>query len=285
MAWWPLHKTAGERPHEPGTLASSWPTSVTATASATINTKGSYIQVVASTPSAWDGFWLLVSSNFVTATNTSTLIDVATGAAASEVVQLANMSVGYNSASPGVHWIYIPLTVPSGTRIAVRTQSVVASKTQILRVVGVPASNRGAVGPGQRSYGTCNTYGAVTGSSRGTSVTASATINTLGAWTQIVASSTGVTRALLVRVDGNSSAAITASTARVQIGIGAAASEAQVGPDMFFATDATEFIVQQGPGLTVPIDGLAIPAGSRISARIASSVASQGFGITVHAFT
>lgn len=285
MAWWPLHNVAGANKLEAQTYASSWPPAVTATASGTAHTKGAWAQVVASTAEAWDGFWLGVNTNFTAATNTAILLDIGTGAAASEVVQISNLSVGNAAVKLHTTWVYVPLSIPASTRIAVRIQSAVTSKTASWRIVGSVAANEGLAGPLLPSFGSTQTYGALTASSRGTTVTASATINTLGAWTQLVASSTDVTRAMLVRLDANSTTNLTASSGYIQIGVGAAASEVQVGHDVWFGCSVDEWVTADGPGAIIPIYGLNIPAGSRISARISSLVASQALGVSVLAFT
>lgn len=286
MAWWPLHNVSGANKLEAQTYASSWPPAVTATASGTTHTKGSWVQVVASTAEAWSGFWLGININFTAATNTAILLDIGTGAAGLENARASNISVGNSNVKLHTSWVYVPMYVPVSTRIAVRIQSAVASKTAAFRIVGVPGRNMGLAGSIAQPFTTdVQTYGAVTASSRGTTVTANATINTLGAWTQLVASSTSVTRALLVRLDANSTTTLTASSGYVQIGVGAAAAEAQVGHDVWFGCSVDEWVTADGPGAIVPIYGLNIPAGSRISARISTNVASQALGVSVLAFT
>lgn len=286
MAWWPLHNVAGRNGLEAQTYASSWPPAVTATASGTAHTKGAWVQVVASTAEAWSGFWLGINTNFTAATNTAILLDIGTGPNPAEIARISNMSVGNSNVKLHTSWVYVPMYVPGSTRIAVRIQSAVASKTAAFRIVGDVQRNMGLAGARSQPLSTdVQTYGAVTGSSRGTTVTANATINTLGAWTQLVASSTDVTRSLLVRLDANSTTTLTASSGYVQIGVGAAASEVQVGHDVWFGCSVDEWITADGPGAIVPISGLNIPAGSRISARISTNVASQALGVSVLAFT
>lgn len=285
MAWWPLHNVAGRNGLEAQTYASSWPPNVTATASGTAHTKGAWSQAVASTAEAWGGFWLGINTNFTAATNTAILLDIGTGAAASEVVKVSNLSVGNSSVKLHTSWVYVPLAVPASTRIAVRIQSAVTSKAATFRIVGSIDANKGAAGAVLPSFGSTQTYGALTASSRGTTVTANASTNAVGAWAQLVASSTDVTRALLVRLDANSTTTLTASSGYLQIGVGAAASEIQVGHDVWFGCSVDEWVTADGPGAIIPIYGLNIPAGSRISARISTNVASQALGVSVLAFT
>ncbi len=90
-------------------------TGTTITASSTANTKGSWIQLIASTSKKT----VAILCGFA-APNANSLLDVGTGAAGSEVVLLANINVPSNNAASPL--LLIALRVPSGTRIAARSQ-------------------------------------------------------------------------------------------------------------------------------------------------------------------
>ena len=108
---------------------------VTVTASGTAHTKGSWVELISSTSA--DAYYISIATANATATSgsdTSTLLDIGTGAASSETVVIPNIPIGHSK-----HWVgsnsgfntplTLPLYVASGTRIAARIQSAVVSKT------------------------------------------------------------------------------------------------------------------------------------------------------------
>lgn len=112
-------------------------------------------------------------------------------------------------------------------------------------------------------YGSGTSIGALTASSSGTVLTAGSA-NVKGAYAQLVASSAADACAIIVNMAQNSTPAL--STIALDIAIGAAASEQNI---------VTNFLLQRagsagawGEAIVIPVQ---IPAGSRISARIASS--------------
>jgi hypothetical protein len=150
----------------------------------TANTKGSYAQLVSSLD--FDAQLLIV--NFATgataATDTSALVDVAIGAAASESILIPDLLAGWapptaDAGSPR-HYIF-PLYVPSGSRISARVASVVASGT-----VACWVSLYGGLSDSEAWW--CGeqvvAYGITSASSKGTTVTPGAS-NAEGSWTSI----------------------------------------------------------------------------------------------------
>ena len=105
-----------------------------------------------------------------------------------------------------------------------------------------------------------NTVGETAATSRGTAITADAVANTKGAWAEITASSPVAAHALVVNV-GRISAA---SDCLIDLGTGAAGSEvvvlANLLQTMVSAAHATSFLLP-----------LAVPAGTRIAARMQSA--------------
>jgi len=92
------------------------------TTSGTANTKGSYVQLTASTTYDLLGFFFIIDNDAKTSGGTSNyLIDVATGASGSEVVIFPNFKVraldqGFQPSYSG----FCPVAIPAGTRIAAR---------------------------------------------------------------------------------------------------------------------------------------------------------------------
>ena len=95
-------------------------------AGATLNTKGAYAQIIASTAEAYKGILLnFGNSGSTDTTSVSNLLDLAIGAAASEIVilpdyhiQRAGRGVGNNTSMR-----YIPIHIPAGVRLAARIQA------------------------------------------------------------------------------------------------------------------------------------------------------------------
>lgn len=134
--------------------------------------------------------------------------------------------------------------------------------------------------PGQL-YREQNSWTAPT-SPMGITVTGSATIHTKGAWTELIASTSF--EALFVRVNiSSTSAATTATETLVDIGIGAAAAEQVIIPDLLGGyVGAIGTAVTAAPRIyEFP---LRIPAGSRIAARLQSLVASKTARLMISIF-
>lgn len=99
------------------------------TASGTVNVKGSYTEITASTTNDLMGFFLAFDSQG-SASNVAVLTDLAIGASGSEVVILPNIPVWMSQlgvpmpqATP-----FISIPIQAGTRIAARCQSTKASQ-------------------------------------------------------------------------------------------------------------------------------------------------------------
>jgi len=111
---------------------------------ATVNTKGSYVQITASTTSDLAGFILVfdMQGQENTTVDYEALIDIATGASGSEKVLIPNMPFTGNLATgpwqPGMNpeaTEFIPIAIPASTRVAIRAQS--SANTATARVFGV----------------------------------------------------------------------------------------------------------------------------------------------------
>lgn len=142
----------------------SWGTVITA--DSTAHTKGSYAEIIASTTYDWYGFWMTIPETYVSGSDTSQLMDIAIGAAASESIIISNFVSGY-SPNAGFQPYFFPLYIPRGSRISARIQAVIAS--DVARVV-LWGNNGNSGLPGPLFTG-CDTYGDDTATSSGTSVT------------------------------------------------------------------------------------------------------------------
>jgi hypothetical protein len=100
----------------------------------TANTKGSYVQLSASTSSRIDAAVLCVTHDSSVSEITTGLrwaIDIATGAAGAETIVIPNITIAGNavarSTRPGV--MYFPVSIPAGTRVAARCNCNVNTST------------------------------------------------------------------------------------------------------------------------------------------------------------
>jgi hypothetical protein len=128
-----------------------------------------YTQLIAST--AFDAQFVVVTVAFNSVSNTdsSTLLDIAIGAAASESVVIPDIAAGFvGSFGANVRWYPFPLGIPSGSRISARTQSIrtTGSVAVLIQLYGGPRH------PDAWWYGSqVTTYGANAANSSGTAFT------------------------------------------------------------------------------------------------------------------
>lgn len=127
------------------------------------NTKGSYVEIIASTSFTYEGFVLSLSTAEVTPE--AGLVDIAIGAAASEVVIIPNIAVTDAPFSPSCTEYYIPMRIAKGERVSARWQSTVSSEAID---VGLSGMAKGLdFGP---IYQNCIDFGTNTGTSLGTAI-------------------------------------------------------------------------------------------------------------------
>lgn len=117
--------------------------------------------------------------------------------------------------------------------------------------------------------GRIQTIGADTTTSNGTSISAGATINTKGSWTQLAAATTFNASSVMINWDLSSS-----TDMLLDIGIGAAASETVLIPNILLAGNASAVGCLMLP--------LSIPAGSRVAARLQSGAAFDTTTVICH---
>ncbi len=162
----------GQSAIETNNVDTSTELGTTVTAGGSAHTKNTtYATLVAAT--AYTSYGITIGlGNVGTAasTNTRTLVDIAIGAASSEVVIVPNLLAGQvgasNSASSQPCYYHFPIVIPAGVRLSATSQSVAASDTVDVQVFLHQYSVPG------KWYGTrVTTYGADTADSTGTSHT------------------------------------------------------------------------------------------------------------------
>lgn len=249
---WPL-SDAGISQTGGVVAASSLPATVTA--DVTSHTKGAWTELIAATGLPASGLWVTsVGGINVTSTDTSMLVDIGLGAAGSEQVVIANIPFGFVAASTP---IWVPLSVPDGSRVAARAQAAVSADTIQLQVLMVNGGWH--VSGGNR----CTTYGADVTDSGGVTLTTVSGANAKGPWTEIAASTSSPMRWMTAMIIGQAGVSgWSVGNALVDFAYGAAGSEQILVADMAAQWTGSEFIMAHQ--LTVPVS---LPTGTRLSAR------------------
>lgn len=232
----------------------------TVNANASPNVKGTYAELITSTP--WDADGLLVQLQ-INSTTVQALMDFAIGGSGSEVIVMSNVLIAQTSRVST--WVHIPISIPAGSRVAARTQAssggqAIAVQAHLLR------GGLWSPPPG----GSIITLGADTSDSGGQVLDPGGTINTNGAWTQLSASLAQDIAAVFLMVGNrqNSSATDQAGNFFLELATGAAAAEvAAWGPIRFGSSAGGTY--GPLPAIWFP---LSIPAGTRLSARAKSAI-------------
>lgn len=155
-------------------IAHTSSTGVNVVSNGSAHTKGNYTQGIASTSENGDGLRLYISQS--TAAARLYLLDVALGAAASEVVLVPNIHFRLNSTS---YWtkLFIPCKIPAGSRVSFRCQDATGGGSCKIAGYVVPASV--SADEGFSAAADCINPLAATGTSAGSvTVDAGGTINT-----------------------------------------------------------------------------------------------------------
>lgn len=241
---------------------------------ATANTKSSWVQIDAALARDVCEIEFAAIGTGVNGSNSSTLLDIGIGAAGSETVLIADIPIGFcNSQGSGVPGtIRIPVSIPAGTRVAVRVQSMRSTGSFNVAM----AFNNGVQLPGLAYQPSCfDTYGARSASSNGQQISASATTYANGAWVELTAATARDHRGFLLLSQGwggtvAGAISMLASGWIIELGAGAPGAEVVLGSASIRLSTAE---VRQGPWPTWPI-WACLPAGTRLVARCRSDLTS-----------
>lgn len=229
-------------------------------AAGSANTKGSWVQAIASTPFPSSGIMLSLMGSSGSGTNF--LVDVGIGGSGSEQVLISNLAIfELGGGTWGTGWasMFLPVAIPASTRIAVRAQANVASRTCRCRMNLIA---KGRSGPALGTF--CDTYGALTATSLGTAVTG-ASSGVWGSWTQLSASLSRTTRWLALLAAQQSADEFY----HVRFGLGSSGNEKNLG---------IEWVTLGRSGLLLPSSfsaPIALPAGERLSAAVMTEAGSS----------
>jgi len=227
------------------------------TSSSTAHVKGSYTNLLTANFTAF-GFTIAWHDSFVTATNSSMLMDVAYNDGTDHII-VPNFLVGYTGArSPSAHF---PLTVPSGSVLKVRTQGAIASGT--VRV-GVWLWGGTPTVAGPWGLSSCTAYGVDTATSDGTAVAGGQAVK--GSWTSIAAASSAAhpTIAVGMQFNGNVDTGVRLGWA-CDVGDGSTIWHS----NLLHESDSNEY--GQGPFPSIHgIREISVPSGTALQARAAA---------------
>jgi hypothetical protein len=238
------------------------------TSSGSANTKGSYVTLATSTTFDATEIQIILSGQESSTSTSDNLVDVAIGASGSEQILFADL---YVEAFVGFNRIYtFPCNIPAGSRISARAQSTVTTSTPTATIL---LSNRKLYG----EDAVVTTYGAVTGTTKGTAVTASVSANTKGSYTQIVSSTSRPIKSFYWCACNNGTTRSSVFSNLCDLAIGASGSETILIPDFHISLPSKNVAM---PELTkFDID---IPSGARIAIRSAASTGSVSFGHIIY---
>lgn len=222
------------------------------------NTKGSYFQLVASSGIDSAKFWVYLLSQ---GGAVSSLWDVSIGAAASEVVLIADMltQTGSSQRCIGTSSAQYFADIASGTRIAARMQNNSVFTAQTIAMMLVGDATEGLATP--------TTYGALTGTSHGTQVDPGATANTKGTYVEITASTGALHQYITTLFGNNVNTTPQLNIWAADVSIGAAASEVVILPDIKFIADTVSDNIYPAGTFWHTDD---IPASTRLAVRAAT---------------
>jgi len=248
---------AGQSSNVGANTGASLPTSITAAGST--NTKGSYTQLIASTP--FLSSWLIVQA--MTNTNGSTMLgDIAIGGAGSEKIIVPDLMV---QGPRDLFALPLPISVPKGVRLSARVQAATASHVCYLEIT-LLAAQAGMINSG----GIVDTYGQNTATSRGTSIDPGGSANTKGSWTQIAASTTRRARGFFLLIGGQGNTAASLGSWLYDVAIGGSGSEQTIVSNWAVDVRAAGNVHPQphcSPFFPIPI-----ASGARIAVRSQSTV-------------
>lgn len=224
------------------------------------NSKGAYAQLIASSAFSYSALTIQMYADG--GGGQCYLVDIAVGGAGSEVVIVPNILFDSSRNIVGNMLNFtLPLNIPAGTRISARCQEVGGTGTRQVQVTIVGRSGGSNYGPSD--IGQATNYGAITASTNGVLIDPGATLNTLGAWAQLTASTTSDHYGLMAILGTDQQSSTLVDSGYVfQIAVGAAAAEIVIGE--FSSCTTSSMNRMQVNSFEVLAQ---IPVGTRISMR------------------
>jgi hypothetical protein len=243
--------------------ASSLSTQLTADSS-TPNTKGAVVELTGAT--THDAAWVLVQlSGSSAGSGADYLVDLMIGDSPEQVI-IPDMYVSARAGTADFGPYLFPIFIPAGSRLSARCQcSAAGASLRISVVLIAPTLLMGGSRPSVVA-----SYGA-TANSLGTNIDPGATANTDSAWVEITSATVRDHHWLVIAGRFGDRSITAAASWRLSIGIGAAPEQVLI-PDLHMSADVTSDATYC-PVVCLPVF---IPAGSRLTARVRSSVTTDG---------
>lgn len=235
--------------------------SVSVTAPSAYNTKGDWAEIVSSLP--FTAGLMLVNINAVSYQK-QRLIDIGIGAAGSESVLIGNLLYNHTgNAYYGADAQYIiPITIASGTRVAVRQQqnyNNTGSNSAVVTINFFPINSCNTSG-----LQVCTTLGADTSDTSGTYVDPGTSANTEGSWVQFSAALPFTARALQFALSGANDPIKSPCYWALDIGVGSAGNEVEIVKDFNIALSNMSYEYRPTVSPVFPVE---IAKGQRLSVR------------------
>jgi hypothetical protein len=224
------------------------------TAGSTPHTKGSWAQLFSSTSTACNFLDVFLQGVAVSATDTATVLDIGIGASGSETVVAGDIAIG----GIGSYSIRLPISIPSGSRIAARLAGVRgSSQTCSLNTACIynVASSASLIAS------SVDVLGVDTATSTGTAMSGAS-----GTWVEVVASTNQNYIALSIIPSLTDTDTPLITEHRLAVGVGAAGSEVEIG-EILCVVSASENVSRRVATDGINIFGYDIPAGSRIAIK------------------
>lgn len=229
--------------------------------------------------------WVSLSgSTGANLTDTSALLDIAIGAAASEVVIVPNLAVGYkdgfvpgNSSGLTPTYYAIPVRIPLGSRVAIRCQSAVTVATVAIELTlgNLPTSRLAPTAVVD--------IGTNLATSQGVTITPSGSNNTKGVWVDITTSTTMPFSALAAGFQGASDTVFGNNGGLVDIGISTDGGTTYValdgGGDIPIGFRGGSEAVMWAMPILIPCT---VPQGVRLAARYQQSAVGNGLDCVLY---
>ena len=229
------------------------------------HTKSAWVEV-AETAEDYCGLNILIIRATANPGNNS-MVDIGIGASGSQQIILNNYLISCQYVNGAT--LFLPIKIPSGTKIWVRGQSNEASGADLY--VGVVGMSGDFL---YSSYQVCTAYGATEGTTKGVVMSVDETVDTKGSYTEITAATERDIKHLII----NGAWPYITTTANrehlIDIAVGSEGNEIDIISNLFFWSWAGD--VAWPSHYEIPIF---IPAGSRLSGRAQQSYTDSGYAI------
>lgn len=256
MSDWAVNRNSGATADVP-TLPSTYNSGITGGGSG--NTKGSWTEAKSAVP--FDVLGIIAT--FQSQPSAYQVLDIAIGAGGSEQIVVPNWPL--SQALSGTHannCQYIPIFIPAGSRVALRSQGSSGSAFATFKLVFV-AGAYGGIQPPQR----WKDYTQIAGAPYGIATTPGS--GSKGSYAELASASEFTSKWLSLSVMG----ATSPEDINIDLAIGAASSEQVIIPDLYYS------IENLGVQWVFPFT---IPGGFRIASRAKTNGGTTAMGIAVH---